>query len=393
MRSVLFVDDDPKLLQGLRRMLHGLRAQWQMSFASEGRQALARMEEQPFDVVVSDMRMPGMDGSQLLGEIMTRFPTTVRIVLSGQCDRETVLKAILPAHQFLTKPCDSNLLRTTVERACQLQEMVAETELREKVSRVISLPCTIASYLQLQANVSAAEASIKRIAESIAADVAASAKVLQLVSTGFFCSPQKSIGAEHAVLLLGLETIESLTASPHVFRPAPRPEIDTICQHIAAHSLQVAQRAHAIAACETNDSEAALQAYVAGMLHDVGNLILIEDLADNVQAAECWHSENEHQTIKHAAVGGYLLGLWGLPDAVVNAAAFHHLPSLSADMNFTALTAVHVADVFSTQNSDGNAANTRKPDRDYLARINCSNRLDHWLKAATSESAMLPSNA
>ncbi len=359
-------------------MLHCLRHDWHLEFVLGGPQALERMAEYPFDVVVSDMRMPGMDGSQLLEKIMVRFPTTVRIVLSGQCDRETTLKAVLPAHQFLMKPCDSVLLRETIERACRLQGMVTEERLRKEVSRVTSLPSTTSRYEELSSNVNAENITIKQIAETIAFDVGATAKVLQLVSSGFFGVPQKLITPDRAVMLLGLETIQTLARSPHVFRSAPTHAIDAICAWITAHSIEVAKHAQNIAARETGNAEASMQAYVAGMLHDVGNLILIEGIEDPTAAAETWEAERQHQTTKHSALGGYLLGLWGLPDAVVDAAAFHHSPLLSADTHFTALTAVHVADVFAAENGSGMPSYEPKLDIEYLERIDCLNRLASW---------------
>lgn len=122
MQRILFVDDEPRLLSGLRRMLHAMRGQWRMEFAGSGVEALTRLVEQPFDIVVTDMRMPIMDGSELLRLIRERFPSIIRMVLSGQCDREAVLKTVGPAHQFLTKPCNSEMLKESLNRASRLRD-------------------------------------------------------------------------------------------------------------------------------------------------------------------------------------------------------------------------------------------------------------------------------
>jgi HD-like signal output (HDOD) protein len=380
MISVLFVDDDPKLLEGLRRMMHCLSKEMYLEFVLGGAQALERMGEHRFDVVVSDMRMPGMDGSQLLQEIMVRFPTTMRIVLSGQCDRDTILKAVLPAHQFLTKPCHPNVLQATIERTRRLQHMVSDERLRSNASRVTSLVSASSMHQTLCQNINAKEAAIEQIAKTIAMDVGASAKVLQLISSGFFGVPQKLVSPDRAVLSLGLNTIQALAASPHVFRPAPSLALDAICTWVTAHSLEVAKCAHEIAAMETGDSEASIQAYVAGMLHDVGNLILMDEIEEREELEHCWDGEKHHRTVKHTVIGGYLLGLWGLPDAIINAATFHHNPILSADANFTALTAVHAADFIVCENVFEEPSNQRALDRKYLERIGCIDRLDSWRK-------------
>jgi YesN/AraC family two-component response regulator len=89
-KRILFVDDEPRVLQGIQRGLRGMRAEWETEFANSGAEALETMAQAPFDVVITDMRMPGMDGAQLLDLVKARFPRTVRIILSGQSDRETI---------------------------------------------------------------------------------------------------------------------------------------------------------------------------------------------------------------------------------------------------------------------------------------------------------------
>jgi len=112
-KRVLFVDDEPRILDGRRRMLRSMRHEWKMSFAETGQEALAILANQPFDVVVVDMRMPGMDGVQLLSEVRKRHQI-IRIVLSGTADREAILRAVGLAHQYLSKPCDAETLKSVL---------------------------------------------------------------------------------------------------------------------------------------------------------------------------------------------------------------------------------------------------------------------------------------
>jgi HD-like signal output (HDOD) protein len=387
MKSVLFADDDPKLLAGLRRMLRGLRSGWRLEFVADGPQALERLAAAPFDVVVADMRMPGMDGCELLEEVRVRSPRTVRIVLSGQCDREVLLKAVRPAHQFLMKPCDSDTLQGTIVRACQLQNRVPDEHLRQGVLQIISLPMIPAVYEALCVEVDSAEATIERIAGLISQDIGAAVKVLQLVSSGFFGPPQKVLSPQRAVTLLGLETMQALAHLPDVFRPAQGEGLAAECRALARHSLEVARIARIIAKKETNNEETAVQAYVAGLMHDVGDLIFLENLWKPTIPAESflqeiaegtWDNEPRRRTTPHTILGGYLLGLWGLPDVVIDSAVFHHDPNLSADTAFTPLTAVHVADVLARQQTVSEYPCEKQLDADYLERIGCARRVGFW---------------
>src|SRR5271154_7083210 len=115
-KRILFVDDEEFVLRGMDRLLRSMRTEWDMEFVDSGSKALARMAEVPFDVVVSDMRMPGMNGAELLNEVMKRHPKTVRLILSGYADRDLIMKCVGSTHQYLAKPCDAKTLKMTVQR-------------------------------------------------------------------------------------------------------------------------------------------------------------------------------------------------------------------------------------------------------------------------------------
>ena len=139
-KRILFVDDEPNVLSGLRRMLRSMRREWFMAFAHSGLEALAMLDDTPFDIVVTDMRMPGMDGAALLKQVMHRHPKTVRIVLSGQADREEILRAVGPIHQYLSKPCDAETIKATLTRACALDGLLPDDHLKELISKMETLP-------------------------------------------------------------------------------------------------------------------------------------------------------------------------------------------------------------------------------------------------------------
>src|ERR1041385_6203180 len=149
MKNLLFVDDEPKVLQALQRQLHGMRHEWKMDFLSDGNKALAFMEKSPVDVIVTDMMMPGMDGAQLLTEVNKRHPNTVRIVLSGHADRESVMRLVGPAHQYLSKPCDAEELRSAITRAFSLRDLLTNEQLKQLATRLKSLPTLPALHARL----------------------------------------------------------------------------------------------------------------------------------------------------------------------------------------------------------------------------------------------------
>ena len=131
---ILFVDDEPQILRGLARMLRPMRHEWDIDYAENGRDALAKLEAEHFDVIVSDMRMPGMSGAEMLAQVAVDHPSTVRIILSGQAAEDELMQAVNAAHQYLAKPCDPDALKAAIGRATALRDLLREDSLVDVVS-------------------------------------------------------------------------------------------------------------------------------------------------------------------------------------------------------------------------------------------------------------------
>ncbi len=170
MKRILFVDDEQQILDGMRNMLRKNRHVWEMVFVSSGEAALAEMAERPFDVIISDMRMPHMDGAALLAIVRERFPRTARFVLSGQADHEAVYRALQYTQQFLSKPCDPQELLNVVQRTCAFQDIVAHEDVRQAVGKLGQLPSASTLYLQLCEALDDPETPSQRIAEIVGQD-------------------------------------------------------------------------------------------------------------------------------------------------------------------------------------------------------------------------------
>jgi DNA-binding NtrC family response regulator len=203
-KRILFVDDEPNVLAGLRRSLYSMREEWLMEFAASGPDALAAMERQVFDVVVTDMRMPGMDGAQLLNEVRERFPQTVRMVLSGQCDREAILNSVGPTHQYLSKPCDAEQLRSKIGQAFALRDLLENPVVQKVVSQLKDIPSLPALYQQILEELRSRDPSPAKVGKLIAKDMGMTAKTLQLVNSAFFGLRCHVSNPVQAANLLGL---------------------------------------------------------------------------------------------------------------------------------------------------------------------------------------------
>ena len=389
MKRIMFVDDEPNVLQGLRRMLRSQRDDWEMAFAQSGPEALTMMEREPYDVVVSDMRMPGMNGVELLAEVMRRHPETVRIVLSGHVDKELIMRSVGSTHQYLAKPCDAQMLKSTIVRACALRELLHSDSLKALVSGMPTLPSLPALYLKIVAELRSPDASIEKAGQIIAQDIGMSAHVLHLVNSSFFGLCHHVSNPTQAVTLLGLNTIRALVLSVHLFSCFDKIEsVGLSLNDVWSHSIATGALAKRIAKDQGAVDRYIDYALMAGLMHDVGKLVLTRDMLDQYretvnfareQKVCLWRVERDRLGATHAELGAYLLGLWGLPDPIVEAVALHHTPQTCAGPGLSVLTAVHVADVLEHESqSRDSQPGAGLLDLAYLETIGQIDRIDSW---------------
>src|SRR6266851_1369508 len=389
LKRVLFVDDDQNILDGIKRTLHSMRGEWQMAFSASGEEALKKLEESEFDVIVTDMRMPGKNGSELLAEVLERYPSMVRIVLSGTVEHDLVLRSAKTAHQYLVKPCDANTLRATLDAALRIRELIILAELRSLVSRVTSLPSLPSVHAKLVESLENPEISSREMGEIIAQDVGMTAKLLQLANSAFFGLYRYVASPSEAAIYLGLDTIRALTLSTGVFSAFHKSgAAGLFIGQLQRHSMKVGMVANIIAKRESLPKKGCDSSLIGGLLHDVGKLVLAANCPkeyDDVLAvarkdgAACHEAERQAFGATHAEIGAYLLRLWGLPDEMCKAVAFHHKPADCSATSFTAAAAIHVADALEHEVEGAPDPACRADiDMNYLNSITLVDHVPEW---------------
>ncbi len=336
-RSVLFVDDEPEVLRSLEDCLEPYRRDWQMHFAPGGEDALKILGEQRINLLVTDLQMPGMDGAHLLAESRRRHPETARVVMSGFYDKETALRLVCATHQYLPKPCELDRLTNTISRIFRLRDLLNSETLQRLVSRVKALPSPPLVYSQLMEELERDEPELDKIGQVISRDPSMSAKILQLVNSAYFGLPREISHPSEATMFLGVDLIRGLVLMAHVFTQFDSTKMAAFSiDRLMEHSWLTGVTARGLAAAEKLDTRSCDHAFLAGLLHDIGKLILManlpqlyQDVLKTVETKRSPLSEVEADLIgtNHGELGAYLLGLWGLPDPVVEAVAFHHRPT------------------------------------------------------------------
>ncbi|HEX3602585.1 MAG TPA: response regulator [Steroidobacteraceae bacterium] len=380
MKDILFVDDERDLLDSVRTRLYKHRHDWNMQFVLSGDEAIAAMEQHRFDLVVSDVRMPGMDGGQLLTAVKQRWPNVMRIIVSGYSDPVQAVRLTSLAHQYVAKPCDGGELENIIERCFHLQDLLGQESLRKLVGRIAKLPAMPKTYGRLQAALAQPTVTAAEIGDIVNADAAIASKVLQITNSAFFRLRKPMVRIKDAVTYLGFATVRNLVLSAEIFSKwqSPKSLADVDPERLQNHAQCAAAACKALAGGRATPDDA----WLAGLLHDIGYWILVQECPQDLASAlelsrteglpllEC---ERRITGATHAEIGAYLLGLWGLPYAIVEAVALHHTPKAVTPHAYDLVGALAVSHALLEANSYAIIPSSQPDhsvDADYLAGLN-----------------------
>ncbi|MGA2245895.1 MAG: response regulator [Verrucomicrobiota bacterium] len=382
MKKILFVEDNELLLELYGTMLDRERDQWHTTLVPNGQAALALLHQTVFDVVVSDLQMPGVGGIELLTEVRRLHPQTSRIIISGFADQAEVADSLKCTHLFIPKPFNAKTLRAALARIGGLDAYLQDDKLRKVAGKMRNLPSFPTLYLDILSETESPHSSIQGIASIVSREPAITAKILQVANSAGVGLAERVRDPAEAVQRLGMTTVRSLVLSAQVYsRYAPGRVKGFSADALWDHLVRCGDLARTIMCDDGAPAADAGEAFTAGILHDIGKLMLADSLPEEFAAAlELAAREKIPQTeaeqvvlgADHAGLAAYLLGLWGLPASIVETVAFHHWPQRSDLKQYSALTAVHVANAFLNDAGGGSL------NREYLAQIGVADRLNDW---------------
>ena len=377
-KAILFVDDERNVLRSLRRSLR--REGWEMLFANSGAGGLELLKAHRVDLVVSDMRMPGMDGVTFLKQVKELYPHTVRIILTGYAEKGAVRQVLAEecAREMLTKPWDDEELKGVIRASLQQSEEHEQEGqgLQQILNAIPSLPTLPQVYLEIRDILKDSDnLSADRIGAVIERDPSISARLLRWANSALFGQRQRVETVQRAVVVLGMEMVEGLVLSMSVFDSlsSEAPELSGFNREAFwKHSLACGAVARLIAKEAFPDPKAADRAFTAGLLHDMGKLVedryLHDPFGKAVRMAReteglLMQAELETLATTHAEIGGYLANWWNLPPFLVNAIRWHHAPHL-CDGDGEIVPAVHTANILTQRLGIGASGNFRVPAMD-----------------------------
>lgn len=325
--KVLFIDDEARVLEGLERsLLMVADDDWELSFVEGGAAALARLRAEQFDAVVTDMRMPDIDGGEVLRQLSELAPTSARIVLSGQMEDASAVTAFERAHQIIGKPCNAEQMVEVLRSAVRHRPLFDLDPFRRAVLSADRLPVAPSIYREIENELGGNDPSIAKIASIAAKDTGLTARLMHVANSPFYGGGRKLTTSIQAISRLGLRMVAALAAAA-VFdkREFPAKSLDLAA--LQQRALRTAETAARL--LPKNAGLASL----AGMLTEVGHLVIATSLPALYDAARreaktasvpMHEIERKVWGTSHAEVGAYLLSLWGMPVSVVDAVGHHH---------------------------------------------------------------------
>jgi HD-like signal output (HDOD) protein len=349
-----------------------------MEFVSSGPEALQCLATNPADVIVTDMRMPGMDGWQLLEEVKKLYPQTVRLVLSGYAEPGAIMRLVGTAHQYIAKPGESEALKTAIAQTHLMKRLLTSDEIPLMVGNVGTLPSFPKAFQEISSCLKEPSATVTQAARIISHDVAMTANIMKLVNSAFFGARRQITSVDRAVAFLGLDTLTALVLGHGLFRSGG----SNATEALWSHSFGTAIAARAIALHERLPAPRVDEAFLTGMLHDVGRVVFATRTG-GTPASELSSSADTMMQIDkhHAEVGAYLLALWGFPSHIVAAVALHHTPSQRADAGFDLTAIVHVADRLAHREPGGNLEAELGIEPGLLEGLGLADHLSQWASA------------
>ncbi len=375
--NILFVDDEMDIVDAYKRMLFKFRNVWGTYFACSAKDAIDLLNSTDIDIVITDMRMPGVDGVEFLKQIQAQYPDKIRIIITGQMDIDDMVVATGVAHQMIAKPLDPNKLIALITDLVS-QELLQNAAISKALNAIVNLPTIPEIYFQIDELLAKPDPDIARVADLIHHDLGLTAKILQVVNSGFFGLQTRVSNIVTAINYIGINVVKSIIMHQHLFSTNYfKRDLYSNVNLIANHSLCVASLARKICQEFKYNARTVESCFILGILHDIGRLsmLAIEGYAGFISENSNWKSSNsesldlvelEKFDINHSTAGAYLVGIWGLPKEYIDIIKFHHTPEHYSGILKNEIAVIYLAE-FLSKKRIRNIVQSTKPNEEFEA--------------------------
>ena len=371
--KVMFVDDEVMILKGLKRAF--FRNKWQIVFADSANKALQILKKEPVDFIISDMRMPIMNGAELLEEVAASYPQIVRIILSGHSDEEAAKRASFVAHQWFSKPCQPEVLEEVLNHIYLIRNSLPDATVQHVVGKIKTLPSPPKVYMRLNASLNDSSIDMQKISNIIADEPSLVAKILQLTNTSFFSNGKQVESLSEAITRLGVDLVCSIVVTAETYAKIAE---------IPGYSIEDEQK-HCLStarlAATMVEPDLRRETILVGLLHNIGKFILYEVSPDamasylkqRVVGSDNIELEQKLFNADHTQLAGYLLHLWNFSYNLIENIVLHHQPLKLTESTFGSGAAVYVA---------SRLLRKQTVDNTFIEHFNIADKIEKWQEKA-----------
>lgn len=394
-KNILFIDGDRAQLQALKKMVTPMQKRWKINFAGTAEEVLDQLMIRPFDIVATELTIDGFENNELLTEIKSRQPGSIRFITSESIKPENFMQYINFAHQFITKPYLPSELFSKIKKCMRLKDIFLNERASKAIASIEELPTMPDLYFKLEKELKKEDVYISAIGRMIGEDVSMTAGILKIVNSPFFGLFSRVSNPEQAVTLLGLDALKGMVLGMHMFNSSGAEKVDFSLEDLGEHCQYTGLLARSIIKAEGGNSELAEHTFLAGFMHDIGKLVLSTSYTDEYKAIlnfvreaniPIQEAEKDILGFTHAEVGAYLLAIWGFNEEVVEAVYCHHEPSKLGSNDLSPAVAVHVANSFDHELRVNNADYApHLLDAEWLEQHDFSPKLVKWLQVCAEQ--------
>ncbi len=385
--KILIIDPDTDAIESYQKALAPKAASWTVHFANTSAKGLELAASETPDIIVAALALEQGQGLKILSQAVDAAPLAHAFIVAAESDRPQLAAAFEGGCRYLPRPCPVDRLLLEFQRCLTLDSWLDNPTVKEIVASRSEFESLPSHHHKIVTELNSPHCSIPDVADAIANDLALSAKILETVNSSFYGFNQSTSDIKQAISILGLSTVRNIVLAAHIFtQVGQESEHQLLVKEIWHHSIAVAGAARRISLHETSDSKAAEEAYSAGLLHDIGKIVLLGVVPDEYMEAQRlsreeahspWQAEYKIIGCDHAEVGAYLLARWGLPLPLSEAAALHHRPANSCHASFTTLAAVHAANAIVRKRRNPKHADAA-PFTNFLVEIGKDSQWEEW---------------
>lgn len=367
-KKILFVDDELQIIKSLNRTF--MDTEYEVFTAGSGREALEILANEKIDLVITDMRMPIMDGFMLLQKIKEQYPRVLRIILSGYSEKNTILNALQKnlAKLYILKPWDNAKLIRLVDQIVETENILCDVNLINLINNTDELPTIEKSYLKIM-NLIDNNADLGSIASAIEKDHSLATKILHIINSAFY--EVKTGSVKHAIVLLGLANTRNIVLATSIIDSFDMHDIyGSRLEMLWKHSFLCSKILNIIYEKLLNKKLSEIESS-AGLLHNIGIVLFLKIFPEKYieifrkieqEKSDLLQIELESLNVTHQQAGGYLLKWWELPYPIVEAALYHQTPFATGIINQNLVYAVNIAQHYASIILENQLANTFDPE-------------------------------